>query len=186
MPALFLAMLTCALAVIGSRPALLVARLSEGRGGTVLVLICWLTAAVTSALAGWAATPVIPLMAPPAKGMVVAAAVLLAAFELLFMNANAPAAEPTRSFGAIALVLVAGQVTDSARFFVLALAVATAAPALAAIGGAIGSGAVLTVALALGADWESRMPLRAIRRVVSAVFLLAAIVVGLSARGVIG
>jgi hypothetical protein len=95
-------------------------------------------------------------------------------------------AEPTRSLGAIALVLLAEQVADAARFFVLALAVATGAPPLAAAGGALGSGAVLTAAWMLGRDWEARLPLKAIRLGVSGLFMLAAIAVALSARGIIG
>jgi hypothetical protein len=125
-------------------------------------------------------------MAPAAKAMFVAAALALGAFELAFAKPPARPAEPTRSLGALILVLLAGQVTDAARFFVLALAVATGAPALAAIGGAIASGAVLTAAWTLGGEWEARLPLRAIRYAVSALFLLAAIVVALNARGIIG
>ena len=84
------------------------------------------------------------------------------------------------------MVLLAGQLTDAARFFVLALAVATGTPAFAAVGGALGSGAVLTAAWALASDWEARLPLRALRLAVGGLFGIAAIVVGLSARGLIG
>ena len=104
---------------------------------------------------------------------------------LLLIRSRAAPAEPTRSLGAMALVLFAGQITDAARFFVLALAVATGAPVLAAMGGALGSGAVLTAAWALGGGWE-RLPLRAIRLASSGAFLIAAVAVALSARGVIG
>jgi hypothetical protein len=127
-----------------------------------------------------------PLMAPAAKGMFVALALAVGGIELLLLKPPAPAAEPTRSLGAIALVLLAEQVTDAARFFVLALAVATAAPALAAAGGALGSGAVLTAAWALGGEWQARLPQRTIRRAVGTLFLLAAIIVALTTRGVIG
>ena len=187
MPALFLALLTSALAMLGGRPALLTARLSGALGGNVgLIVVCWLTASGTSALAGWAGNWLAPQMAPAANGMFVAAALAVSAIELLLMRSRAAPAEPTRSLGAIALVLLAEQVADAARFFVLALAVATAAPAMAAAGGALGSGAVLTAAWAMGGAWERRLPLRSIRVGVGGVFLLAAIVVGLSARGVIG
>jgi hypothetical protein len=187
MPALFLALLTCALAMLGSRMALLTARLSGALGGGAgLLLACWLTAAATAALAGWAGSLMAPMMAPATKVMFVAAALAVGALELLFMKAPARPAEPTRSLGAIALVLLAGQVTDAARFFVLALAVATAAPVLAAVGAALGSGADLPAAWALGGEWETRLPQRGVRLAVSGAFLLAAIVVGLSARGLIG
>ena len=76
--------------------------------------------------------------------------------------------------------------THIARFFVLALAVATGAPVLAAAGGALGSGAALSIAWAMRGEWDSRLPLRPIRLAVGGLFALAAIVVALSARGVIG
>jgi len=187
MPALFLALLTSALAMLAARPALLTARLSAALGaGPGLLVACWATAIATSALAGWGGAWLAPQMAPAAKGMFVAFALGVSGLELLFLHPRAKPAEPTRSLGAIFLVLLGEQVTDAARFFVLALAVATAGPVLAAAGGAIGSGAVLTAAWAVGGAWERRLPLRSIRVGVGGVFLLAAIVVGLSARGVIG
>ena len=186
MPALFLALLTSALALAGTRSAVLTARLSRELGaGAGLLVVCWGTAVATSALAGWAGALMAPVMAPAAKAMFVAAALALAALELLLTRSRPAPAEPTRSLGAMALVLFAGQLTDAARFFVLALAVATGVPALAAIGGAFGSGAVLTAAWALGGEWE-RLPLRAIRLASSGAFLIAAVAVALSARGVIG
>ncbi len=187
MPALFLALLTSALAMIGAPIALQTARLSGALGaGAGLLVVCWVTAAATAALAAWAGAWLAPLMAPAAKAMFVAAALAVSSLELLFIRSRAAPAEPTRSLGAMALVLLAGQVTDAARFFVLALSVATGAPALAAAGGVLGSGAVLTAAWASGAEWERRVPLRAVRLGVSGLFMLAAIVVALSARGVIG
>jgi hypothetical protein len=84
------------------------------------------------------------------------------------------------------VVLFAGQMTDAARFLVLALAVATGEPVLAAIGGTLGTGAVLTAGWALGTDWEERMFLRTIRFAAMALFALAAVVTGLAARGIIG
>jgi hypothetical protein len=187
MPALFLALLTSALAMLGARAALLTARLSGALGGRAgLLVVCWITAIVTAVLAGRAGGWLAPQMAPAAKAMFVAAALAVSALELLFMRLRPAPAEPTRSLGAIALVLLAEQVADAARFFVLALAVATGAPPLAAAGGALGSGAVLTAAWMLGRDWEARLPLKAIRLGVSGLFILAAIAVALSARGIIG
>jgi hypothetical protein len=144
MPALFLALLTCALAMLAGRPALLTARLSdEFGGGWGLLATAWLSAIATSALAAWAGALLAPMMAPAAKAMFVAVALALGALELLLLKVPAAPAEPTRSVGAAMLVLLAGQVTDAARFLVVALSVALAAPALAAAGGAIGSGVVL-------------------------------------------
>lgn len=187
MPALFLALLTSALAMIGGRPAQTTAELSGAHGARVgLLIVAWLSAIVTAALAAWAGARLAPMMPPAGKAMFVAAALAISAIELLFARSGGRAAEPTRSLGAIALVLLAAQVTDAARFFVLALALATGAPVMAAVGGALGSGAVLSVAWAIGDEWDARLPLRAIRLAVSGAFLLAAIVVALSARGLIG
>lgn len=187
MPALFLALLTSALAMLGGGSARLTARMASALGGSAgLLLAAWSGAIASSALAAWAGTLLAPQMPAAGKAMFVAAALALAALELLLVRDRAVPAEPTRSLGAIALVLFAGQLTDAARFFVLALAVATGMPALAAAGGAIGSGAVLTGAWALGGEWATRLPLRPLRLGVGALFALAAIVVGLSARGVIG
>jgi hypothetical protein len=187
MPALFLALLTSALAMLAARPTLLTARLAEALGARAgLLAACWITAIATSAVAGWGGAWLGPQMAPAAKGMFVALALAISGLELLFLRARAKPGEPTRSLGAIFLVLLAEQVTDAARFFVLALAVATAGPSLAAAGGALGSGVVMTAAWAAGGAWEARLPLTAIRFGVGGLFVLAAVIVGLSARGVIG
>ena len=55
MPALFLTLVTAALAMAGGRSALLVARLSAALGrGAGLLAVCWIAAAASSALAAWA------------------------------------------------------------------------------------------------------------------------------------
>ena len=82
--------------------------------------------------------------------------------------------------------IAAAQLTSAAGFLVFALAGATAAPGLAAAGGAAGSGAVLTAAWTAGGDWEKRLPLNALRYATAALLLAAALVVGLSARGLLG
>ena len=55
----------------------------------------------------------------------------------------------------------------------------------AALGGAFGSGAVFTASWSMGADWEARMPIRLLRFGVAALLLAAALVTGLSARGLL-
>jgi hypothetical protein len=94
-------------------------------------------------------------------------------------------AEPTRSFGAVLLVLGAAQLTAAAGFLVFALAGATGAPWLAAAGGTLGSGAVFAAAWSLGAGWEARMPIGLLRYGVAGLLLAAALVTGLSARGLL-
>jgi hypothetical protein len=187
MAALFLTLLAAALALAGGRSAMLIARLSGALGGGAgLLAVGWITAAAASALAAWAGSWLAPLMPPAGKTMFAAAALAIAALELLFAFPRRAPTEPTRSLGAIGVVLFAGQMTDAARFLVLALAVATGEPVLAAIGGTLGTGAVLTAGWALGTDWEERMFLRTIRFAAMALFALAAVVTGLAARGIIG
>jgi hypothetical protein len=187
MPALFLALLTSALAMLGGRSARVTAGMAEALGGSAgLLAVSWLGAIASSAVAAWAGMVMLPLMAPEAKAMFVALALALAAIELFVARDRAAPTEPTRSLGAIALVLFAGQLTDAARFFVLALALATGAPVLAATGGALGSGAVLSAAWALRGEWDERIPARTVRLGIGALFAFAAIVVALSARGLIG
>ena len=187
MPSLFLALLASALATLGTRQARLVARLSASLGASAgLLAVCWLTAAAASAVAAWGGGLVAPVLTGAGKTMFVAAALAVAAIELAWPMRRKPPAEPTRSLGAIALVLFAGQVTDAARFLVLALSVATGNAVLAAAGGALGSGAVLTLAWTLGPEWEARLPLAAIRLALGGLFLIAALVAGMSARGIIG
>lgn len=187
MSALFLTLVVAVLAMAGGRSALLVGRLSAVLGsGFGMLAACWLAALASSALAAWAGGLIAPLMQPAGKTMFTAAALALAAVELLVTSSRPAPAEPTRSLGAIALVLFAGQLADASRFLVLALTVATGEPVLAAAGGTLGSGAVLTAAWALGEDWEKHLFMRTIRLSAAALFVGAAIVTGLAARGIIG
>lgn len=187
MPALFLTLLAAALAMAGGRQARLVAGLSGKLGaGLGLLATCWLAAAASSAFAAWLGTTLALSFGAAAKQMFVAFALGAAGIELALTRSRKAPAEPTRSLGAVALVLLVGQLFDAARFLVLAMAIATGMPMLAATGGALGSGAVLTSAWAMGAEWESRLPLTVVRRAIAALFLLAALWLGLVARGVLG
>jgi hypothetical protein len=187
MPSLFLALIASALATLGTRQARLMAQLSARLGGGAgLLSVGWLSSIATSVLAAWAGIAIAGQMPPAGKMMFVAVALALAGLELVWPMRKAPPSEPTRSLGAIAIVLFAGQITDAARFLILAIGVATANWPLAGAGGALGSAAVLTVAWTLGTGWETRVPLRAVRLVLAALFIVAAAYVGMTARGIIG
>ncbi len=187
MPSFFLALISAAAATLGGREAVRVARLGAGLGtGWPLFLACWLACIVACALAAWLGGGIAGQFAPEGKTMLVAIALLLAALELAILRPGKAPAEPTRSFGAIAIVLGAAQLTSAAGFLVLALAAATGAPWLAAAGGAIGSAAVLSSAVRAGRAWETRLPLNLLRLGVAGLLLAAAIVIGLSARGLLG
>jgi hypothetical protein len=187
LPSFFLALIAAAAATLAGREAVRVARLSAALGaGAGLLAACWLACALGSGVAAWLGARIAAQLVPDAKAMLVAIALLLAAGELALLRPARAPVEPTRSFGAIALVLGAAQLTAAAGFLVLALAAAAPLPELAALGGAIGGGAVLTAAWNTGAAWETRVPLRPLRWSIAALLLLAALVTGLSARGLLG
>ena len=187
MPSFFLALLAAAAATFGGREAVRVARLSVALGaGNGLLAACWLGCVVACALSAWLGAGIAAQLAPDAKAMLVAIALLLAGLELVLLRPGRAPAEPTRSFGAVLLVIGAAQLTAAAGFLVFALAGATALPVLAAAGGAIGSGAVLTGAWAMGAEWEARLPLGWVRYGVAGALVFAALATGLSARGLLG
>ena len=164
MPPFFLALIAAAAATLGGREAVRVARLSGALGaGTGLLTACWLGCIVACALSAWLGAGIAAQLGPEAKAMLVAIALLLAGLELAVLRPGRAPAEPTRSFGAVMLVLGAAQLTAAAGFLVFALAGATGAPWLAAAGGAIGSGAVLPGAWSLRPESEARLPLGAVR-----------------------
>jgi hypothetical protein len=186
LPSFFLALIAAALATLGGREAVRVARLSAALGGGIALLVagclaclvaCLLAARLGSGIAGE--------LAPEAKAMLVAIALLLAGLELLVLAPGKAPAEPTRSFGAVLLVLGAAQLTAAAGFLVVALAAATGAPWLAAAGGTLGSAAVFAAAWSMAGEWEQRMPLRLLRFGVAGLLLVAALATGLTARGLL-
>ena len=187
MPSFFLAMIAAVLASFGGRDRRLVAHLSGKLGATLpLLAVAWLAVVATSALAAIAGAALATIMPAAAKHMLVAFALVLGAVELLWQRRLREAEEPTRSAFAILIVLGALQLGDGARFLVLAVAVATGDPVLAALGGAVGSGAVLTAGWAMGPGLGNGLPLRAIRYTAAALMAGAGLIIGLSARGLLG
>jgi len=187
LPSFFLVLLAAAAATLGGHEAVRVARISAALGqGAGLLAASWLACIVACFLAARLGAGIAQQLVPDAKAMLVAIALLLAGLELAVVGPGKVPVEPTRSFGAIAIVLSAMQVTAAAGFLVFALAAATGASWLAAAGGALGSGMVLTAAWAAGAEWEARLPLKMLRYTVAGLLLGAALITGLSARGALG
>ncbi|MCT2559867.1 hypothetical protein N0B51_12855 [Tsuneonella sp. YG55] len=186
MAAAFLLALGIVFAVsLGARDQLLVARLAErlGKGGGLIVVgaLAATASALLMAVAGLALALVLP---GPAADMLVAIGFLLAAVELAWQRNDRLPEEPTRSLFATFVVLLARQVGDAARFCVFAFAAGGSAW-LAGAGGALGGTAALALGITLGADL-SRWPLRALRLALAVVLFVAAIAIGLTARGIIG
>ena len=187
MPSFFLAFVAALLTSIGSRDQLLVAQLSERLGRAYgLLATGWLVAAVSAGVMAWAGQAAAQILPPEGKTMLVAIALVLAAVELAWPNRTVALQEPTRSLGAIALVLFSRQLGDAGRFLVFAIAAATGAPVLAGVGGALAGGAAVTIGWLAKADLERSLPLRKVRLTLAAIVLLAGLLIGLSARGLIG
>lgn len=184
MSAFLIALIAAALASVGARDQRLTAALAERLGkSTGLLLTGWLVCALTCGAAAWAGSAMSGLLTPPAKQMLAAIALALAAAEMLWPRAEREPEEPTRSLVAYAIVLAARQIGDGARFLTFAIAIAYADPMLAAAGGAIGSGA----ALALGWSLAGGLPrLRGWRIALALVLLLTGLTVAAVARGVVG
>ena len=187
MPAFFMTFLACALVTLAGREQVRVARLSAALGpGAGLVAAIAFSTLIASAFAAWIGQALAPAMSSaPARQMFVALALLLAALEILLLRAPARPREPTRSTGAIALVLLAAQITDAARFLVLAMSVFGGNAVLAAAGGCAGSLSALMVAVLVGKEWEATVPVRMLAKVIAGVLALAALLIGLSARNII-
>jgi hypothetical protein len=172
MTAAFLAFLAALLAGVGARDQMLVAGLAaRGFLRPTLLLVALATAAVAGVAVAKAAEYMAPLLTPDARVMFAGMAAAIAGAECIAVLPRPVPAEPTRSLFAATIVLIAHQLTDGARFLVFAIAVATAVPDAAALGGAAGGvGTVLIGALAGDALPAAR--LRLVRRIIGVVFLL--------------
>jgi putative Ca2+/H+ antiporter (TMEM165/GDT1 family) len=185
--AFLFALVAAALASIGGRDQRLTAALAEKLGpSTGLLLTGWAVCALTAAVAAWVGSAMAGLLPPPAKQMLAAIALAVAAAEMLWPRAEREPAEPTRSLAAYAIVLAARQIGDGPRFLVFAIAVASAAPVWAVAGGAIGAAAALTLAWSLGGALSERLPVKMLRYAIAGVLLLAGVVIAISARGLVG
>lgn len=181
MPAFFLTFLAVAAAMVAGSDAVRVARLRAGLGwGAPLAVTVVLAALAGAALAAWIAAEFAPWLRPQIKPLVVALALALAGLEVLLRKPPARPREPTRSMGAITLVLLLGMVTDASGFTILSLAIATGEPLLAGAGGALGATVVLGAAILAGGDWQ-KLPLALMRKVVGGALILTAIVIAILA-----
>lgn len=179
-------LVTVFLASLGGRDQILVAQLSHGRGQPSQLLALAIAVSAVSAVAmAMAGSSIAAIMPAAARQMLVALALLFAALELFWPVSVKRASEPTRSLGAIGLVLLAWQIKDAARFAIFAFAAATVLAPMAALGGALGAAAALFIGWNMGDALERRLPLRIIRAVLGCGILIVAIHVGLSARGIL-
>ncbi len=140
------------------------------------------TSMATAAAAAYGGALLAPLLAGNVRLMFASLALALAGGEMLLFSARRMPDEPTQSLGAIAIVLSAHQLTDAARFLVLAITVATRAPLSAGLGGALG-GACVVLAGWLAAENLPTARVSLIRRPVGGALLILALVLALKAMG---
>lgn len=179
---LFALLLVSALA-LGGRDQWLVAQWSDALGRSVPLLLTGMaSAALAAAAMAWIGAEFAALLPRRAAQLLVAFALAIAAAELAWpVRLKAPQ-EPTRSLGAIGIVLLSRQVGDAARFAVFALAAWSVVPRTAGLGGALAGAGAVTLGWGIGAERLARWPLRAIRLGLAACLLVAALFIGLNAR----
>lgn len=183
MDGFLLALLLTFVLAFGGRDQVLVAQWSDALGQRMsLLLIALICAGVSAGAMAWLGSGFAALLPRRAGQMLVAFALGAAAIELAWPVKQASPQEPTRSLGAIAIVLLARQIGDGARFAVFALAAWSLWPATAAMGGAVGGGAAAALGWTLGADKLTRWPLRTIRLALAACLIVGALFTGLNAR----
>jgi len=176
-------LLTVFALAFGGRDQWLVAQWADALGRhAALLAVGILSAVLTAAAMAYVASEFAALLPPRAAQMLVAFALAIAAAELAWPVAPRPPREPTRSLGAIGLVLAARQLGDGARFAVFAFAAGASLPATAALGGALGGAAAIAFGWSLGGRGLERLPLKPVRRVLAGCLILAAIFIGLNAR----
>jgi disulfide bond formation protein DsbB len=176
MPAFYLTFIAVLLAGIGARDQVTVAGLAARQGrrpGVLLVGI--LTSVLTAALAAYGAQWMLGTLPPPARPIFAACALAIAGAESVIIVPRSTLREPTNSLGALVLVLLTQQVTDSVRFLVVGLGVGLAGPWLSGAAGALGGAALLTFAWSRP-DLLDTAAARWTRRGVGAVLVSAALV----------
>ena len=177
MSGFFLSFLAVLLASIGARDVATVAGLSARQGARpALLLVAAASAGGAAAVMGWAANAVLPLLAEDARGVMAAITLAVAGAEMLVLRARPLPAEPTESLGAGALVLLAQQLTDAARFMIFGIGIGLAAPVSAAAGGALGGAAAMLGAW-LGGERLLAGRVAGWRRAIGAALLVLALAV---------
>lgn len=183
MDALMAALVAAALGQIGDRSGWLAAILGDRFGAGRVIVMAALALVLASGIAVAGGMLIGPKLAPNAK-------LLFLAFALILQGVGAffPVKSPERLDGwrigawATALfglfILAFG---DGIQFIVLALAARAEVPWLAAVGATIGSLAIIAPAAILGERGWLALPLRPARAAIGAVFAVAGIVLGLSA-----
>ena len=171
--ALVPAFVAALLAGVGDRPARLAAMLGA-RGPVIAGLVVGHALAIALSVAG--SYVIAPLLAPNARALVLAIALLLAGVGGLLPR------KVTDVSGSAFLAAAAGSFVtgDATAFLAFALAVAGSVPVLAGVGALAGALLLAITAASLGSAWE-RLPLVALGRVAGVLLLVVGGIVALGA-----
>ncbi|WP_340588859.1 hypothetical protein [Erythrobacter alti] len=174
MSAFFLAFLAIALAMVAGREAVRVSRMvAAGASPVAMFAIVACVGIAACALAAWLAQAFAALLLDRQQGWFVAAALVLAAMEVIFLAPPKAPREATQSFGALVLVLFAGVLADASGLLILSLSIATGEPVFVAAGGALAVAGVLGAAVLAGPDWD-KLPRRSLRWIIATLLLAGA------------
>lgn len=167
----------------GDRTQLLLAILTvrTGRPGTAFAGIA-LAVLGASLLAGFAGATLVGMIPIRAAGLLVALALCFAGLSGLFRRRTPdPGSLTLPLFVAAFIMALAAQIGDRSPFITFALASRFDAPLLAAAGATAGTLAACVPAALLGDMLAKTVPLRAIRLIGAALFLVAATATALAA-----
>lgn len=178
------ALVVAALAQVGDKPAWLAAILADRYRAPGAVIAGALVAlAAVSALAAAAGALLAPRMTPEARQLLLACALLLQGAGAFWRGKGPDRLAGWRlgPFVTSVLGLAILLFGEGVQFVVLALAARSPTPALAAVGATLGGGAAIAAAALLGEAGWLRLPLLPAKRVIGALFVLAALWIGLGA-----
>ncbi len=172
MDALVPAFVAALLAGIADRPARLAAELAarSGVAGVIAGLILGHTCAIAISIVG--ALWIAPTLAPNARSLLVAVALILAAIGALWQRRATPASANV-FVAAAAGGFLAG---DGTAFLAFAFAVRGSAPILAGVGALAGASVLAVAAAMAGRDWQ-RVPLVWLGRAAGMVLLITGLIV---------
>ena len=185
--ALMAALVAAALAQVGDRTPWLAAILADRYGAGRVIGMAMLAILAASGLAAFAGMLLAPMLAPNAKQLMLALAIVLQGGGALF-----PAKAPERltrwrigAFATAALGLFILAFGDGVQFIVVTLAARSTVPVLAAVGATIGSLVVVVPAALTGEAAWTALPLRPLRIGIGVDFLLAGAFLALGALDLI-
>lgn len=181
------ALVAAALAQVGDRTAWLAAILSDRYGAARVIAMAAVALITASGLAAAAGAVLAPLLAPNAKQLMLALAIVLQGGGALF-PVKAPERLDRWRIGAVATAVLGLFILafgDGVQFIVVTLAARSPVPALAALGATIGTLAVIVPAALMGEAAWTELPLRRVRAAIGVVFLVAGAILGLGAVALI-